>query len=256
MRNIIFFILLLGGAFFSKQLGAQARPSYCEPIADGMLKALAAPYSRQIAPDGSIYCEGLIRAPIALQSLSVISIKQRQSKDVSFKAQSTASLTWCGDPKDEWHVSLRAFAQPLFALDAVHATAFVWRSEEISRFQPYWENLAALASHRVILKSVDSLVYVPLRSGRGYSSEYSFVLRAPPDIRLTKVLLQPVDRPESAILMDVAFASGPSKGIWTTTVPFSGMRSGVYRVTFEEATDSDGATADPIYVLHKSCANQ
>ena len=59
---------------------AQDRPSFCEPVPDALLGGLQAPYARQVAPDKNVYCEGLLRNPIALPPTLVVSVKQDQAR--------------------------------------------------------------------------------------------------------------------------------------------------------------------------------
>jgi hypothetical protein len=252
------FSLLALAALFSSgwRAAAQSHPAGCESIPDGLLGGLAAPYTRQVAPDGTAYCEGLIRIPIALLPPTVISIKQNPLNDPVFRRSETASLTWCGDPKDALHISLRSTLSPWFALDATHSIPFEWKTDEIATWQPNWKNLAALASHNFAIQGKNYLVLIPLRTGPGYSSDYSFILHSKDPVHLTKALLQPVELFGKPSIVDVSFSNGPSKNTWTTVIPFKKMKEGIYQITFEEGVDSAGSTADPIYLFHKTCATQ
>jgi len=235
---------------------SQNRPAFCESIPDALLGGLAAPYARQVAPDGSAYCEGLLRNPIALQPPSVISLKQDQSADTRFQKGQTANLTWCADAGDSIHVRLRSISIPLFALDAVHANHFEWRSDLVAQWQPDWKNLAALGSRDVLIGGHSYRVLLPLRSGTGYSSIYSFTVQSKLPIHLTSALLEPLDSTGTPSLVSVSFSGGPSKDTWTTTIPFTKMQNGVYRITFEEGIEDAGATTDPIYLFHKTCGDR
>src|SRR5450432_4028481 len=76
---------------------ADSRPAFCAPVPDSVLGGLAVPYARKVAPDGSVYCEGLLRAPIALPPPRVVSLKQQQDVKPGFSAGSTAVLNWCDE---------------------------------------------------------------------------------------------------------------------------------------------------------------
>ena len=252
------FNLLALAALFSSGWGAaaQSRPAGCESMPDGLLGGLAAPYARQVAPDGTAYCEGLIRNPIALLPPNVISIKQDQLNDPVFQRSETATLTWCGNSMDALHISLRSTLSPWFALDAMHSTRFEWKTDEIASWQPNWKKLAALANHASSIQGKNYVVFIPVRVGPGYSSDYSFMLHSKNPIHLTKALLQPVEPLGKSSIVEVSFSNGPSKDTWITVIPFKKMKEGIYQITFEEGVDSAGSTADPIYLFHKTCATQ
>src|SRR5258708_7156832 len=83
---------------------AQNRPAFWEPVPDALLGGLQAPYARQVGPQGDVYCEGLLRTPIALPPTSVVSVKQDQTEISPFVPNKTASLTWCDDSPEPVHV--------------------------------------------------------------------------------------------------------------------------------------------------------
>jgi hypothetical protein len=183
---------------------------------------VAAPYARQVAPDGTVYCEGLIRTPIALLPPSIISIKQDQPDNPVFQRAKTAILMWCSDPKETLHISLRSTVAPLFALDAMHPTRFEWKADEIATWQPKWRNLAALATRKSAIQGRP--VFVPLRTGSGYSSDYSFILQSKDPVHLTKALVEAVEPSGKSSIVDVSFSNEPSKETWTTVIPFKNRK--------------------------------
>jgi hypothetical protein len=93
----------------------EERPSFCEAVPDALLGGLQAPYARQVSPDGAVYCEGLLRNPIALPPTTVVSVKQYQVDDFRFIPGKIASLTWCDDDSEAVHVRLRSMKFPAFA---------------------------------------------------------------------------------------------------------------------------------------------
>lgn len=125
------------------------RPEYCAPVPDDLLSGLAAPYARQVAPDGSVYCEGLLRRPISLPPPEVISVKQDQVGN-SFVLGSIAVLTWCDETPSPTHVQLRSMKEPPFALDALQTAKFEWRADLIATWQPDWSLVAALATRLAV----------------------------------------------------------------------------------------------------------
>lgn len=256
MRRVFNLLAFIPLFFSGWRAAAQSRPAGCESIPDALLGGLATPYARQVAPDGTAYCEGLIRNPIALLPPTVISIKQDQLNDPVFRRSETATLTWCGNSKDVLHISLRSTLSPWFALDAMHSPQFEWKTDEIANWQPNWKKLAALASHDSSIQGKNSLVFIPIRTGPGYSSDYSFILHSKTPIHLTKALIQPVEPSGKQSLIDIVFSNGPSKDTWITVIPFKKMKEGIYQITFEEGVDSAGSTADPIYLFHKACATR
>ena len=143
-----------------------------------------------------------------------------------------------------------------YALDAMHSTRFEWKTDKIASWQPNWQKLAALVDHISSIQGSNTDVFVPLRVGQGYSSDYSFILRSSSPLHLTKALLQPAEPFAKSSIVEVSFSNGPSKDTWTTIIPFKKMKEGIYRITFEEGVDSDGSTADPIYLSHKTCPAQ
>ena len=232
---------------------AQDRPSFCEPVPDALLGGLQAPYARQVAPDGSPYCEGLLRRPIFLPPPSVVSVKQDQAGNYLFVPNKIGSLTWCDDSLESVHVRLRSLKSPMFALDAMNKAKFDWRTDLIAKWQPDWNNIAALGVREAAIGGQTYKLVVPLRSGAGYSTSYSFIVQSKTPIHLTTALIEPLQPPTQPEAVKVTFASGPTKDTWTTTVPFARLKSGIYRVTFEEGVEQSGNTTDPIYLRHKVC---
>ena len=231
----------------------QAGPGFCEQPQAADLRDLQAPYAQQKAPDGALYCEGLLPRPIASPPPTVVSLKQEQSDVASFKSGGVATLNWCDDPKQDVHISLRSMVIPLFALDALHSHSFNWRTDLVSKWQPNWDKFAATATRAVILGGNTYTVFIPLRIGDGHSDNYSFVLRADDSIHFSKVLLQPLKSDESPKVLDVAVAHGPADKTSVVTVRFMGILPGIYRVTFQGGSIGAPRTTEPIYVLHKSC---
>jgi hypothetical protein len=235
---------------------AQNRPEFCEPVPDALLGGLQAPYARQVAPDNSVYCEGLLRNPIALPPTSVVSVKQDQAGNFLFLPNRIASLTWCDDPQKPVRVRLRSFKSPMFAMDAMHAGKFEWRTDLIAKWQPDWRNIAALGIREDTIVGQTYKLVVPLRNGAGYSSSYSFIVRSKTPLHLTTALIEPLEPPNKPELVKVTFVSGPTKDTWMATIPFARMKNGVYRVTFEEGVEEAGNTTEPIYLRHKVCGSQ
>jgi hypothetical protein len=232
------------------------RPGFCEPVPDALLGGLQAPYARQVTPDGDIYCEGLLRNPIALPPTMVVSVKQYQSMGVPFVPGRTASLTWCDDGREAVHVRLRSMKSPAFALDAMHKAKFEWRSDLISKWQPDWTNIAAMVIRDTAVDGRKYKVLIPIRNGSGYSSSYSFVVQSRTPVHLTLALIEPLEPSSQPQALKADFISGPTKDTWAATIPFAKMKAGIYRITFEEETDQAGNTTEPIYLLHSVCGNQ
>jgi hypothetical protein len=236
--------------------GREERPSFCEAVPDALLGGLQAPYARQVSPDGAVYCEGLLRNPIALPPTMVVSVKQYQVDDFQFIPGKIASLTWCDKDSEAVHVRLRSMKLPAFALDAMHKTKFEWRSDLISKWQPDWRNIAALVIRETMVEGRQSNILVPIRNGAGYSSSYSFVVQSTTPVHFTVALIEPVQPPGQTQAIRVDFVNGPTKDTRTAIIPFAKMADGIYRITFEEATDQAGVTTEPIYVLHSVCGNR
>jgi hypothetical protein len=235
---------------------AQDRPAFCEPVPDALLGGLQAPYARQVGPNGDVYCEGLLRNPIALPPTSVVSVKQDQAGNSLFAPNSMASLTWCDDSQKPVRLRLRSCKSPMFALDAMHTGKFEWRTDLIARWQPDWRNIAALGIREDTIGGQTYKLVVPLRNGAGYSNSYSFIVRSKTPLHLTAALIEPLQTPSHPEVVNVTFVSGPTKDTWMATIPFERMKNGVYRVTFEEGIEEAGNTTEPIYVLHKVCRGQ
>jgi hypothetical protein len=181
---------------------AQDLPSFCASIPLALLRDLADPYSRQKSPDGTEYCEGLLRTPLWVPPPTVISVKQEQPVDIRFTEGARAVLTWCDplSPAGLIHLQLRALKSPLFALDAQHAHGFEWSSELIARWQPEWKNIAALATRKVDVGGKTTEVVVPTRQGSGYSNSYTFIVHSVTPVLLTTALIKstaPGSRPEA-----------------------------------------------------------
>jgi hypothetical protein len=236
--------------------GGESRPAFCEPVPDALLGGLQAPYARKVTPDGDVYCEGLLRNPIALPPTTVVSVKQYQSGAFRFTPGKIASLTWCDDAREAVHVRLRSMKSPTFALDAMQKGKLDWRSDLISKWQPDWTNISALAIREIAIEGRNYKVLVPLRNGQGYSSSYSFVVQSKTPLHLTLALIEPIVPPDQPRPVSVTFASGPTKDTWTAMLPFAKMNDGVYRITFEEGIDEAGNTTEPIYLLHKVCGDR
>lgn len=232
---------------------AQDRPSFCEPVPDALLGGLQAPYARQVAPDNTFYCEGLLRNPIALPPTLVVSVKQDQAANSLFLPNRIASLTWCDDPQEQIHVRLRSLKSPMFALDAMHAHEFEWRTDLIAQWQPDWRNIAAIGMREAKIGRQNYKLVVPLRNGAGYSSSYSFMVRSKMPLHLNAALIEPLQPPNQPEVVAVTFVNGPGKDTWTATIPFARRKNGVYRVTFEEGVEQAGNTTEPIYLRHKVC---
>jgi hypothetical protein len=141
----------------------------------------------------------------------------------------------------------------MFALDAMSKVKFDWRTDLIATWQPDWKNIAALGIREAAIGGHTYKLVIPLRSGAGYSTSYSFIVRSKTPIHLTTALIEPLQPPTHPEAVKVTFASGPTKDTWMTTVPFARMKSGVYRVTFEEEVEQAGNSTDPIYLRHKVC---
>src|SRR5437762_538532 len=96
LRPAIFGILLVCGSLLLQ--AQEARPAFCAMVSDSVLGGLAAPYSKAVASDRTVYCEGLLRASIALPPPRVVSLKQQQDVNTRFRVGSTAVLNWCDEP--------------------------------------------------------------------------------------------------------------------------------------------------------------
>jgi hypothetical protein len=251
-RRALMFALVCCSALTS---AAQDRPSFCEPITDALLGGLQAPYARQIAPDGTAYCEGLLRTPISLPPPGVVSVKQDQEGKFLFVPRKTASLTWCDDSTEPVHVQLRSLKSPMFALDAMNKVKFDWHGDLIATWQPDWANIAALGVRETTIAGKTYKVIVPLRYGAGYSTSYSFIVQSKAAIHFTAVLIEPLQPPDKTDKKPVTFKTGPTGDTWITMIPFARMKSGVYRVTFEEGIEQAGNTTEPIYLRHKVCGH-
>jgi hypothetical protein len=232
----------------------QSQPAFCEKVPDALLAGLQAPYAQETSADGKPYCEGLLVNPIALLPPSVVSLKQSQSTVPPFAAGTIVSLNWCDDPTLPVHIRLRSQKVPLFGLDALEAGSFKWRSDLIATWQPNWTNLAAIGAREVTIDGTKSTAFVPLRVGPGYSNIYSFMLQSHTPISLTKALIQPIEPAGHPQLIDISLMSGPTKSTWLVSVSFATLRTGIYRVTFEETADDAGLATTPIYLVHKTCA--
>jgi hypothetical protein len=235
---------------------AENRPDYCAPVSDALLGGLAAPYARQVAPDGSVYCEGLLRNPIALQPPQVVSVKQDQAVNSGFAAGSVAALTWCDESRLPVHLQLRAMKPPLFALDALHTGKFEWRADLIATWQPDWNQVAALATRGAAVEGHTHEVVVPVRMGPGYSSHYSFVVRSNTMVHLTNALIEPVNAATKPEIVNIAAHSGPTKDTWVVAISLANRAAGLFRVTLEEGVDQAGVSTEPIYLLHGGCTGK
>lgn len=229
------------------------RPSFCEPIDDALLGGLEAPYARHLAADKIPYCEGLLRVPTALPPAMVVSVKQHQSK-VRFAQGKIATLTWCDGAQQLVHVKLRSLRSPLFALDAVHKSAFRWPSDLIAQWQPDWDNVAATASRRATINGHSYNVLIPVRSGIGTSASYSFVIQSAKAVHPKYALLQRLDPPGTPTVFAADFAAGPTSTTSVATISFQDLKVGIYRVTFEDSVQEAGFSTDPIYLFHGSCS--
>jgi hypothetical protein len=233
----------------------QTRPAFCDQIPDALLGGIQAPYAQQTSPEGKSYCEGLLVNPIAILPPSVISVKQSQLSVPTFTSGVVASLNWCDDPALPVHVRLRSTKIPFFGLDALQPGSFTWRTDLVATWQPTWNNLAAIGTREVTIAGHKSTVLVPLRVGPGYSNVYSFMLQSHTPVALSKALVQPVQPPGNPQLIDISLTSGPAKGTWLVSLPFATLRTGIYRVTFEETPDDAGLATTPVYLLHKTCVS-
>jgi hypothetical protein len=252
-QRTIHIVILITIGCLSTSAVSQTRPAFCEPVPDALLGGLQAPYAQQRAPDGSIYCEGLLRNPIALEPPTVVSLKQDQRDDYTFVSGTTASIAWCDDSREPVHVRLRSIQSPLFALDAMQTGRFDWRADLIARWQPNWKQIAAIAFRDTQVEGRTYKILVPLRIGAGYSSLYSFTIQSkrPPHFKIA--LIEPIHPPSKLMVIDTSFSVGPSKDTWIATIPFDKMSTGIYRATFEEGVDQAGGATQPVYVLHQAC---
>ena len=232
----------------------QSRPAFCEQIPDAMLGGLQSPYTQQTGPDGKPYCEGLLVNPIVLLPPTIVSLKQTQASLPPFVSGATASLNWCDEPTSPVHIRLRSTKIPFFGLDALEPGSFKWRTDVIATWQPRWDNLAAIGTRETTVAGHKYILVVPLRLGPGYSSVYSFMIRAQTPVTLSKALIQSIQPPGGPQLLDISLMKGPSESTWLTSVSFATRPAGIYRVTFEEGADEAGLTTTPIYLLHKTCA--
>lgn len=256
MKTLIYGIVgLIALCFNTNARAAENRPDYCALVSDALLVGLAAPYTRKVAPDGSVYCEGLLRNPIALPPPQVVSVKQDAVVNSGFVSGSIAVLTWCDESRLPVHVQLRSMTG-LFALDALQSGKFEWRADLIATWQPNWSQVAALATRQATVEGHTHEVVVPLRMGLGYSSSFSFIVRSKTLVHLTNALIERVDTATAPEVIDIAARSGPTKDTWAVTIPFAIRPRGVYSVTLEEGIDQAGVSTEPIYVLHGGCTSK
>lgn len=251
-RAICAFIFALMSCCCAGAIG-QALPEFCQKVSTSLLGGLQSPYARQVAPDGSVYCEGLLRRTIGMEPPLVISVKQEQSSNVTFAQGKSAALTWCDELNQPVHVQLRSIKSPLFALDAMHTAKFEWSADSIARWQPDWQDIAALGIRPGIFGGHPHDVVVPLRYGAGYANSYVFVIQSKIPLHLTKVLIEPMQAPFEPVLRELQISSGPTNDTWKATVSFAKLKPGTYAVTFEEGVDQAGNTTEPIYLVHNVC---
>ena len=231
------------------------RPNYCASVPDDLLGGLAAPYGQQVAPDGSVYCEGLWRMPISLPPPEVVSVKQDQ-EDNSFVKGSMALLTWCDAARLPTHLQLRSFKQPLFALDALQTEKFEWRADLIATWQPKWSLVAALATRQALIDGHSHEIVLPVRMGIGYSGQYSFVVHSKALAHFTVALVESVDPGTKLEIISISAHTGPTKDTAVISIPFAGRANGVFRITLEESVDQVGISTKPIYLLHGDCTSK
>src|ERR1051326_1291691 len=231
----------------------ESLPAFCEPLPNSALGRLAVPYAKRIAPDGSVYGEGLWRTPIALPPPRVVSLKQQQDAKPKFSAGSKALLNWCDDSGAPIHIALRSVKSPMFALDALHNNQFEWSADLIAQWQPDWNNIAVRGTRELAINGQNYEVVVPLRMGSGYSSKYSFMVQAKVPVSLSIALIEPVLPASKPEAIKIVSSPGPVKNTWITTIPFSMKPKGVYRVTLEESVEQAGVTTEPVYLLHGGC---
>ncbi len=231
----------------------QALPAFCQQVPNSLLGGLQSPYARQVAPDGSVYCEGLLRRTIGMEPPLVISVKQEQSSNVTFEQGKSGAITWCDQLKQPVHVQLRSIKSPMFALDAMHAAKFEWNADSIARWQPDWQNIAALAIRQGMVGGHLHDMVLPLRYGGGYANSYVFVIQSKVPLHLTKVLIEPMQEPFEPVLRNLQISNGPTKDTWKATVSFAKLKQGTYVVTFEEGVDQAGNTTEPVYLVHNVC---
>lgn len=234
----------------------EARPAHCASVPDSVLGGLAAPYARKSAPDGSVYCEGLLRAPIAFQPLRVISVKQLQDPKLRFFAGATTNLNWCDQSKAAAQLTLRSTLAPMFALDALHTGPFEWPADTIAKWQPDWNVIAARGIREIEIDGRKYQVHLPLRIGTGHSSRYSFMVQGQIPVRLTTALIEPVSPAGPPDSVDIVASSASAKNTWTITIPFDARQKGVFRVTLGEGVEQAGASTEPIYVFHGGCSTR
>jgi hypothetical protein len=234
---------------------AAERPAYCASIPDALLSGLAEPYGRKVAPDGSVYCEGILRTPISLPPPEIISAKQDQATS-PFVRDSIAVLTWCDEASSPARVSLRSVKEPLFSLDALQATKFEWRADLIAAWQPNWDHLAALVTRQVPLEGRNQEVVIPVRIGSGYSNQYSFIVRSKRPVRFTRALIEATNAAANSEIIDLTTNSGPTKNTWAVSISFGSRIKGLYRITLQEPIDQAGASTKPIYLVHSDCADK
>lgn len=234
-------------------LAQDGRPEFCAKVPDTVLAGLASPYARKVAPDGSAYCEGLLRAPIALAAPRVVSVKQLQEQKPQFITGSRTLLTWCDKAEAVLHLSLRSLKAPMFALDARQKERFEWSADLIARWQPDWNAIAARGSRDVDIDGRKYEVVLPLRIGTGNSSRYSFTVQGKVPVRLSTALIEPVSPMGAPEAIDIVASPGPTSDTWTIAIPFEARHKGVFRITFGEGVEQPGVSTEPIYLLHGGC---
>jgi len=232
---------------------AQTRPSYCDQTPAALLRNLQTPYTVRDGAKGKQYCEGLLVRRISLPPPAIISVKQAQPAQI-FAANGVTTLTWCDDPASAVHISLRSTKVPYFGLDAVEAKAFSWPTDEVSAWQPRWDNFAALGTRRVKWSGREYDASIPLRVGPGYTSTYTFLIRAQrrPSIKSAVIRLGTNGPPQ---IVDVSMAAGPANDVWKVDVSFRGVRDGVYSISFSESAEDAGLATTNIIILHKLCSS-
>jgi hypothetical protein len=237
---------------------AEKVPGFCASVPATLLDGLEAPYERQTNLDGTAYCEGLLRKPIAIPPVRVVSVKQAQSPDLRFASGTKAVLSWCSSYPTTMpvHLQLRSLKSPFFALDAEHANKFEWNSDLIARWQPIWTNIAALATGEADLNGRKTEVVFPVRQGLGYSASYQFLVHSARPILLTLALLEPAGKASKTEAIPIKAEKGPTDDTVEVTIPFAGRPRGVFRLTLGEGVEGPGVTTEPIYILNGGCSSR
>lgn len=225
----------------------------CQSVRAADLQGLDDPYVTKVAPDGSVYCEGLLPKPIGLRAPQVVSATRDRNPNPVFMRGTMATLQWCDDPAERVHVQLRSIKPPLFALDTQAVSKFRWSADTIAKWQPDWNRLRVLATRAATVGGETIDLLVPVSSGPANADEYTLMFQSENPVYFDVAYLEPVAPAAKGTPVKAALEQGAARDIWIVRFSLSGTPQGIIRVTLEESRKS-GGVAKPFYFLHRSCA--